>query len=44
MEQALRHVSALSGIDAMAIAVETDETVDRMIECLMDINALMHEA
>ena len=43
-EQALKHVSALSGIDAMAIAVETDETVEQMVECLMDINALMHEA
>ena len=38
-EQALKHVSALSGIDAMAVAVEADETVDQMIERLMDINA-----
>ena len=26
----------------MAIAVETDETVDKMVECLMDISALAH--
>ena len=39
----LKHVSALAGVDAMAVAVET-ETVDQMVECLMDINGLTHEA
>ena len=43
-EQTLKHVSALSGIDAMAIAVETDDTVGQMVEGLMDISALTHEA
>ena len=42
-EQVLKHVSALAGVDAMAVAVET-ETVDQMVECLMDINGLTHEA
>ena len=28
----------------MAIAVETDDTVEQMVECLMDVSALMHEA
>ena len=40
-EQTLKHVSALSGIDAMAIAVETDDTVGQMVESLMDISALI---
>ena len=36
-EQSLKHISALAGADAFALAVETDEVAEQMAECLMDL-------
>ena len=41
-EQALRHVSALAGVEAFAMAVESDPTAQNTIEELCDLDGLMH--
>ena len=43
-EQSLKHISALAGADAFALAVETDEVADQMAECLMDLETLVRTA
>ena len=43
-EQSLKHISALAGADAIALAVETDEVADQMAECLMDLETLVRAA
>ena len=43
-EQSLKHISALAGADAFALAVETDEVAEQMAECLMDLETLVRAA
>ena len=41
IEQHLRHVSALSGFEDLAIAVESDEQAHNMVSELLDLEALL---
>ena len=41
IEQHLRHVSALSGLDDLAVAIESDETAHSMVSELLDLEALL---
>ena len=41
IEQHLRHVSALSGLEDLAVAVESDETAHSMVSELLDLEALL---